>query len=313
MSDIDLFLLQNGYSHTRYVDDLRIFCRSSLEAHKVLHDLSEYLYSKHKLALQPSKTRLPNVKDFLEKELYKQLNSDENQKTKEISDILLKLSAYSGTDSIEHNRSRGQLEAQARNDIIDLFDSSLEKRPLHLGFLRYVLRRAARLDTDTHTLQDRVLRNMEQLMPVTRDVAKYLLRTTQDSSEDIFRVNKALIKFIETSDFAFMPYLLLWIIDLLTERMHPEFKDRVGAICSSAYDQLGHRPYALYARKVHSLDWARTQLTNWHNNPSWDRRAIIRTSTILTERERKHWHKHIKNAGDILDRAVAKAAVDEVI
>ncbi|HDZ9635102.1 TPA: RNA-directed DNA polymerase, partial [Vibrio cholerae] len=58
LSDVDNFLLRKGYTHTRYVDDFRIFCESLEQAHRALHDLTEYLYTAHRLALQTHKTRI---------------------------------------------------------------------------------------------------------------------------------------------------------------------------------------------------------------------------------------------------------------
>jgi len=69
LSDVDNFLLRKGYVHTRYVDDFRIFCINREQAHKALHDLTEYLYTSHRLSLQTHKTKLFEVEKFISEEL----------------------------------------------------------------------------------------------------------------------------------------------------------------------------------------------------------------------------------------------------
>jgi hypothetical protein len=49
LADVDNFLIRRQFKYTRYVDDLRIFCESKEQAVKALHDLSEYLFTAHRL------------------------------------------------------------------------------------------------------------------------------------------------------------------------------------------------------------------------------------------------------------------------
>jgi hypothetical protein len=247
------------------------------------------------------------VKDFLDKDLYRQLHSKEHQKTEQINEILLMLSTYNDSETTEDEPSRLKLQAQIKENIDILFDISLEEDTLQLGLSRYLLRRASMLDTNI--LHDRVLKNLDRLAPAIRDVAQYLLATTHDT-ESIVQVDESLIDFIETSDLGFMRYLLLWTTHILTEKMHSTFKKQVGEICANAYEQLGSRPLALFAHKVNSSSWARKQMRNWQSNPAWDRRAIIWAGKTLSRRERKSWLDEIQTTGDILDRAVARAALN---
>jgi hypothetical protein len=63
LADVDNFLGRK-YSHTRYVDDFPIFCATRQEALMALHDLSEYLYTAHRLSLQSGKTRILTRESF---------------------------------------------------------------------------------------------------------------------------------------------------------------------------------------------------------------------------------------------------------
>jgi hypothetical protein len=57
VDNIDHILKDMGYLHLRYVDDMRIFCRSHIEAKKVLIDLSRLL-RKRGLSLQAAKSEI---------------------------------------------------------------------------------------------------------------------------------------------------------------------------------------------------------------------------------------------------------------
>lgn len=57
LHEVDVLMQNLGYAHTRYVDDIRIFCNSRAEAKKAIMDLSVAL-RKRGLNLQSSKTKI---------------------------------------------------------------------------------------------------------------------------------------------------------------------------------------------------------------------------------------------------------------
>lgn len=60
MGPVDLGLRNSGFKHVRYVDDIRIFCRSNLEAKKALLRLTDLLRNRG-LILQTAKTDILTV------------------------------------------------------------------------------------------------------------------------------------------------------------------------------------------------------------------------------------------------------------
>ena len=59
---IDLALRNDGYQHLRYVDDIRIFCRSRIEAKRAILSLSRHIH-KRGLNLQSAKTKILSTAD----------------------------------------------------------------------------------------------------------------------------------------------------------------------------------------------------------------------------------------------------------
>lgn len=304
LSDVDMFLLRKGCAFSRYVDDFRIFCANKSEAYQALHDLSEYLYTAHRLALQSSKTKVISIDRFAQIDLLDPEKLEQQRKTEKISEFLSAMSAIIGYANLsEEDIPPGEQRTIVINNLKDLFDACLARGQLRLGLARYVLRRATVLKTSV--LQDRVINNIDTLVPVMRDVAIYLLKTTQ--SKNAAKVSQALISFLQKSDYAFMPFAKLWAIHVLTELNLSEVEQALKRICEEIRDQMGVRPLALLARTMKYIDWVRAQKETWQNNGPWDRRAIIWSATALSDDERKYWLKRVQNAGDILDNAVAKA------
>jgi hypothetical protein len=87
LSDVDNFV-GRGYRHTRYVDDFRVFCDSSEEALKALHDLSDYLYTAHRLSLQAGKTRILSKDEFRKEELFDPATQESQAKKQRVEEAL---------------------------------------------------------------------------------------------------------------------------------------------------------------------------------------------------------------------------------
>ncbi|MBN2259405.1 MAG: RNA-directed DNA polymerase [Clostridiales bacterium] len=67
MNEVDKILIQNDVKFIRYVDDIRIFCKSEAEAYRQLSLLAQKYYDLRNLKLNESKTRiLTRVRSFSE-------------------------------------------------------------------------------------------------------------------------------------------------------------------------------------------------------------------------------------------------------
>ena len=66
LHSLDAYLADQGYHHLRYVDDIRVFCASHLEAQKGIIEIGRFL-SKRGLNLQSAKTSIRNKDSALAK------------------------------------------------------------------------------------------------------------------------------------------------------------------------------------------------------------------------------------------------------
>ena len=67
MNDIDRGLTGSGWRYCRYADDIRIFCADEAEARYALELLARTLFELHGHTLQPGKTDILSVDDYLER------------------------------------------------------------------------------------------------------------------------------------------------------------------------------------------------------------------------------------------------------
>jgi len=68
--DVDQFVRELGVTHTRYVDDFRIFGDTVEQLYRIQQDLTLYLYETHRLIMNGAKTFIESSEKFVEKKLH---------------------------------------------------------------------------------------------------------------------------------------------------------------------------------------------------------------------------------------------------
>jgi len=242
LNDVDHFLIHNEYTHTRYVDDFRIFCRTEEKANKALHDLTNYLHTTHRFALQTHKTKIWDINEFATYNLSDPEEIELSSLAEKIRTFLL-ITAWPYSDEIAIDDSI--LDNLNRDLLVELFDACLNHDPLHYGFAKHLLRRAALLRAGV--LRDRVLNNIDKLVPITREVSKYIKATTKPDERDI---GLKLIMGYKKSNYFFLPYVKMWILDILISKMPESMEKEIIELCRDSEKELGKRPMALLAMKI---------------------------------------------------------------
>lgn len=305
LSDVDSFLLRKGYTHTRYVDDFRIFTHDNLTAVQALCDLTEYLHSSHRLCLQGAKTKIFSAENFLRNELLDPEQRELSEKYDRLNEMIDEIelpSLYSDPEEIEVTP---EMENEAiRNAINSLFQEVISNRSPHMGFARYLIRRARALRT--HEILSDVLSNIEQLLPVMRDLIRYLLTVYPRSNPD--QVGSVLIDLLENSDYRTIPFVQYWVLHSFS--VVPSFCSTQKALdlAENSHPIIRDRAAALIARSHRVIDWVRERKEIWANTTPWGQRAIIWAGSILPRRERNAWLGPITNSPVHLNAIVAKVA-----
>jgi hypothetical protein len=308
INDVDQHVAGLGYQHVRYVDDFRIFCDSEAQAIRALHDLCEYLYTSHRLALNPRKISINTVASFSRRYIEEPERVEQRKKQRKINEEIEALVQVDYSEAVDENDldlSRINLAALG-----ELFEECLKRKPLRLGVARYALRRAGLLRTNV--IQSSVLENLELLLPVLRDVMVYLRKSKQQQSA--VTVAGKLLEFGLASRYAFLPFCQEWVLDALTRTFPGTIPEQeLARLAHKTHNALGIRGEALIARATNNLPWVRKQKEVWRNAGPWDKRAIIWAGSVLKSDERKSWKTAVLETADPLERAVALFALRPVI
>jgi hypothetical protein len=303
--DVDNFLQRLGIPHVRYVDDFRVFCTSRKQAIETRHQLSEYLFGVHRLSLESSKRSVQSVTRFITDELSDPEEDEQQAQVDRLNELLGAanegLGDY-GFQSAEEISEEGLLGQAEQESFIALFQQCIERRPLQLGLARYLLRKALR--SRTVVLNKLVLSHMEELVPVMRDVVRYLAVTIPKKSE--VGTGRLLLQFCRESDVGGLPFVKMWILELLVRRPGLWVPKEAMAYADGSLRDLGIRPAALIATVHGHIDWVRARKESWRNHEPWGRRALIWSTQILPSGEHRPFLTMVVEQGDHLDAAIAK-------
>jgi len=302
LTDVDNFLLRRGASYVRYVDDFRIFCRSRADAITLQHDLTEYLYTSHRLSLESHKTKIMHVRKFVLEELRDPEEEEREAKSDKLNDLIQQLKETTGYDVSADELPEDEHAVAVRESLSELFNNCVATRPLHLGLARHLLRRAFQMKTAV--IVDQVLNYLEVLAPVFRDVSRYLIRCLPKKSAELR--GKRLMEFLTTSDVGRLPFIRMWGLEMFRQRKEMGSESQIWALTEDSVPSLGQRYLALIACTFGQLDWVRACKENWRNHGAWDRRAIIWSSSILPQTERRPWLDIVAGSGDHCDAAIAQ-------
>ena len=225
------------------------------------------------------------------------------EKTKE--EKLEAITAYISGYSEFEGEEQPDIDQVIRDNLVELFQASLESSPLHLGMAKYLIRRATAQKTGV--LRELVLNNIDKLAPVIRDASLYIIATTNPTYAATVR--RRFLDGCEATSYSFLPFIQGWVLEVLLSKMSETLSREIADLCEKYKGNMGTRPYAILARQNGYLDWVREQKETWQNNNPWDKRAIIWAGQALSHDEMNYWLQRVQNAGDILDKAVAEAAL----
>lgn len=292
--DVDVFLRDQGVSHTRYVDDFRIFSNSPRELQQVLERLTLYLYENHRLTLASDKTSSMEAKQYVEKHLH---NTYSEEKIK----LLETLQVYNPyTDELVEVEVEVDDDEKVQKAQLQIaIEKVLEYDHLDLGLARSVIRTARR--SGISTIASRLLEDFEFFVPAVNDVVLYLHEVTDDA------LAKELVPMLEA--IVDSPALDSQLVRFWMEWYVAQHSVLIAAPKLHAFVFKGANVenQALAAITTKNIAWVRDHKAGVYNLGGWARRAVLDASRVLPSDERDHWLKlFINNSPVLLDRWVAK-------
>lgn len=306
LDDVDRMLVNEGYRHVRYVDDIRIFCRTAREAYEALHKLVEYLHVSHRLSLQAIKTKVMPLAAFRERHL--RPPADRHDKAfKNRMEVLVRSRRFwnpyteeppENPEEITSDDVLREREAAAT----ELFGAAVRATPMDVQLCRYFLRAAAGLRVKG--LRRQVLWHLDQLAPALRDVVSYLGQTggLPSSGEE----RRILVSYLRRGMTSTVPYVALWWVETLAEAKALPARD-LHKMARSLPEGFRERAEATVAKHYGQAEWIRAKKETWMNGGHWDRRALISAAALLPDDERGHWLRRVRRAAmDDLERTIVE-------
>ena len=304
LTDVDNFLLNRSINFVRYVDDFRIFCRTNREATNILHYLTEYLYTSHRLSLQTNKTVVLCTSAFLLQELAPSGEEvEKNRKEKELRRIIDEILRDTGYSIDIDELPDEEVRKIVSENLSALFEAGVRNGKINYTLLRYVLSRASALRI--RHIYGSIFENLQRLVPIFSDVCHYLLHTMPNDPTYAEPWGRKLRDFVVQSDVGDLPFIQHWVLHILAENPQALPYSEAIVLAKRSENTLGIRPAALLARAHRKIDWVRSQKENWQNYGPWDLRSIVWAASVLPPDERRVWLRLVRENSDLLTQCVA--------
>lgn len=320
MSDIDKKILNYTRDFVRYVDDIRIFFKTKTEAINVLHSLTKYLYTSHRLVFSSSKTKILKVNEFIEKYYIDEEKEEEKIKksvaTKLAEEELDNL-IFEALESMPYDFP-GTVIIPDVSEVVEMINKDEHFRVIkdayreiltqllatqnkNYPFIRHIIKRATKYRV--RSILNLVLDNFDALMPVLRECIIYLKTV---SNENVVKQNKDKYLNLWESKYVEIPFVNMWLSSLF---QNDTFSELVNENIS--YDMIKNtRDKAMHAMQKDDTRWLRDYRDGVDLLGFWDKRAILFASSILPYDEMKHWVDSVASAGDIVDKAISNYLSD---
>jgi hypothetical protein len=307
--DVDLFLKGLGVSHTRYVDDFRIFSNSKRELTSVLERLTLYLYENHRLTVSSEKTFVIDSSEFVDSHLHNQYVLEKDQLLENLDFSNPYANEYD-EDEDEEGDEEEPTELQAMDEeaadqaqLIEAIERIIKYEHLDLTLARRVIRAARR--NAQPVIARHLLENIEFFGPAVNDVALYLDEITDSALANELRpVVEALLS-STILDNQLVRFWIEWYVSKYPEYMQSQKIHRFVFGGPNVENQ------ARAAISTKNVAWVRDHKSGIYNLGGWARRAVLHAARVLPSDERNHWLKMIiANSPVTIDRWVAKWVID---
>ncbi|EGU38033.1 RNA-directed DNA polymerase [Vibrio splendidus] len=298
MIDVDEFICNSGFKHTRYVDDFRIFANSKSDLISFLDKLTKYLFENHRLNLSSSKTEIISKSNFVDN----YLKSPENVEKSHIHQTLAEIMEPQGAYQTYEEEPELPSEKEIRPTVMfSMCQKLLALKKLDLGVARHILRQCRKYRI--RSVSKFIIENFEYFCPVINDVVLYLDKVTNDRYIEL-NVSK-FEDLVQSNGYADLPFVRFWLAEYF--RRNTNFL-KSAVIADYVAGSLHHEAYADHIIESSNLAEFRRIRGNLNEVSDKKRRAIFKASLVTAKDDRDAWLKSISRrySGNIIDVSVIK-------
>ena len=300
MADIDKKIITYTDNFSRYVDDIYIFFENKKDAKTVLHDITKYLYSNHRLVLSSDKTVIVTTTEFQDD----YLKNDEIIEKQALHEKLgeLAFGGYAPPEEIDFEELEEGNKLKIRSEAYkDLFQKAIKLGKVDLGLMRHLLRQAGRYKI--RSIVPLIFENFNNLLPVLREIVIYFDRVLNEKGVTRYEVE---FKKLLVNEYLHLPFVNLWIFTLF---QNPSFNCIDLKIDYSKIIRI--REQALIALRKKDTVWLKDKKDGLDTLGYWDKRAVLYASIILSKDEMGHWLGLESSKGDIVNKAICTKVISD--
>jgi hypothetical protein len=313
IDDVDRALLSEGIVFARYVDDYRIFCRSSQEAYQGLARLANLLYEMHGLTLQAEKTQImPSerfLKDILESERRKELKALEES----FGAILEGLGIDDPYQIVEYADLPPEVKrAVDAMNLCGLLTEEIKHEEPDMALIKMLINRIGWLKVADPVWE--ILHNLEKLHPAIAEIVRFLARLKDGIPKDErARVGAFLLDKLEGSVISTLEYHRMQVMGLFAGSGAWGNGEKLARYYMGASDDWLRRTVVLALGKAGQDYWIRSKKSQVEQLSPWEKRSLLYAASCLPADEKKHWYSAIRARLDHLEQWVVKWAQDAPI
>lgn len=295
--DVDSYLYSNNIDFVRWVDDYNIFCKSEYETQSNLFRLAEWLFSKHGLTLQSSKTKILPTHRYIKEVLAK---PDEDLRDRDSAVALLKKvhTSYQDEGDIEEELDEEEiqnvLEQLQSFDIRSMLRRSISDTTLvDYEIVNYVLTRLPHIpgvpEQLKHEVLDLIIESAELFYASSEQIAKYVVSFTNLTKTEKKKIAKKLLNPLIRTRNSPPDYYAMWMLYIFsTSEDWNHIKDIIK-IYQNSTSEVVKRYAALAIAKSGTRSEALVIKDDLGSASDMLRLAILEASKKLGKDERRHW------------------------
>lgn len=298
MIDVDEFIDNSGFKHTRYVDDFRIFANSKNELVNFLDKLTKYLFENHRLNLSSSKTEIISKANFVQN----YLESPESVEKLHIHQTLAEMMEVQGPYQTYEEEPELPSEKEIKPAVmLSMCQKLLALEKLDLGVARHILRQCRQYRI--RSVSKLIIENFEYFCPVINDVVLYLDKVSNSKFIEL-NVSK-FEELVQDNSYAQLPFVRLWLSEYF--RRKPTFLES-RVIADYVAGSLHHEAYADHIIESSNLAEFRRIRDSLNEVSDRKRRAIFKASLVTAKDDRDAWLNSISRrySTNIIDMSVIK-------
>ena len=304
LNDVDQGLIGAGRRYCRYADDIRVFCGNESEARSALEHLAQLLFENHGHTLQPGKTDILPVGQYLERfEL-----STERAEAESLTARFHELLEAAGIEDdyfadLDYDDLRTEIQEQLDElNLVAICGEQLESKHPNPVILRILLHRLAQLNLDD--VVDDLLVHLDSLGHVMDSVVRYLAALRDLPEGQRHGIGQRVISALDLPSTG--AYERFCLLSLFTGGTEYDQENQFESLFLRFPDGPSQRELILALGRAGKRHWFMTNRRDLSLLNAWSRRAFLAAFSCVPPDARLPFYRSLRDGADVLETAIMK-------